>query len=95
MQFVTEWSIFYIGSVKLYADRSFRFNVGTPVDSGTFKHGTWTLNHNRDSITFFTRVDVLGTIYLDTTKFDISLDARDRLILKNNNLNLMHLRTSN
>jgi hypothetical protein len=91
----TEWGLFYVFSTKLYADRSFKVNLGTGVDSNSFRTGKWILNEEINSITFYSAVDELGTIERDTTEFNISIDSSDRLILKNASGTIMHKRLNN
>jgi hypothetical protein len=92
---VVEWGIFYVSSVKLYSDKTFKVNLGRSIDDSTIKTGTWALNRNKDSITFYTTVSDAGMIYRDTTGFDISIDPDGKLVLKNNWISIMHLKWDN
>ena len=91
---VVEWGIFYVSSVKLYSDKTFRVNLGRSVDDSSSKTGSWVLN-NKDSINFYTMVSDGGTIYRDTTDFNISIDPDGKLILKNNWISIKHLKWDN
>src|SRR5688572_16083741 len=48
---VTEWGLFYVGSVKLYADKSFKVNLFQEIDDPHVpKHGTWEVVNNSSLI---------------------------------------------
>jgi hypothetical protein len=81
---VVEWGIFYVSSIKLYSDKTFKLNLGRRIDDSTAKTGTWVLNGNKDSITFYTMVIDIGMNFKDTSNFNISIDPDGKLILKNN-----------
>ena len=91
---VVEWGILYVSSVKLYSDKTFRVNLGRSIDDSSSKTGTWVLN-NKDSIKFYTMISDGGTVYRDTTGFNISIDSDGKLILKNNWISIMHLKWDN
>src|SRR5450432_2738935 len=60
-QFSTEWGFFYVGSVKLYADKSFGINHSTAVDvPNSPRQGTWSLIDN--TLTLNSVMDNAGTI---------------------------------
>jgi hypothetical protein len=90
-----EWGLFYVNSTKLYADKSFRVNLSTGVDNHLFKNGTWVLNENLNSITFYSVENDFGTIYRDTTEFNISFDSNQRLVFKNDKITITHIKLDN
>jgi hypothetical protein len=90
-----EWGLFYVSTTKLYADRSFKINLGTGIDINGSRNGTWLLNENNNSIIFYSVVNESGTIYRDTTEFNISIDLTGRLILKNSNITITSLKLNN
>ena len=92
---VVEWGLFYVSSIKLYSDNSFKLNLGRRVDDSTSKTGTWVLDNNKDSITFYTRVSDIGMILRDTSNFHISIDPNGELILKNGWTSIQHLKWDN
>jgi len=92
----TEWGFFYVSSVKLYKDKSFKLNLGTqPDDPTSLKPGTWELIKDKKSIVFYTVVNDMGTILRDTTEFKISLDSSNRLILENERTKIFHKKQNN
>jgi hypothetical protein len=90
-----EWGLYYVNSTKLYADKTFRINLGTGVDNSVAKNGTWVLNENLNSIIFYSVEDDFGTIYRDTTEFNISFDSKERLIFKNAAITITHVKLDN
>jgi hypothetical protein len=92
---VVEWGIFYVTSIKLYSDKTFRLNLGRSIDDSSAKTGTWVLNGNKDSITFYTMVSDIGMTLKDTSGFHISIDPDGKLILKNNWTSIMHIKWDN
>ena len=93
---VTEWGLFYVGSVKLYRDKSFRLNLGDQVDDySATRQGTWELKDNKRKILFYTYVNDVETVYSDTTEFNISIDNSDKLILENEWIKILHKRQNN
>ena len=93
--FIVEWGIFYVASVKFYSDKTFKINWGSAADDSSARSGTWLLDHSKDSITFFTAVQDLNTIYRDTTTFNISIDTAGRPILKNQWNTFTHVKRDN
>jgi hypothetical protein len=72
-----EWGLYYVNEVGLKNNNSFTVNGSvTPT-------GTWELKDNQHRIIFYTQITDAGTVYRDTTAFNISLDATDHLILEN------------
>jgi hypothetical protein len=90
-----EWGLFYVNSTKLYADKSFRVNLWTGVDDNKTKNGTWVLNENLNSIIFYSVDNDAGTIYRDTTEFNISFDSDKRLVFKNDKITITHIKLDN
>ncbi len=90
-----EWGLFYVSTTKLYADKSFKVNLGTGPDTSGSRTGTWRLNENKDSIVFYSDINIPGAISRDTTEFNISIDSKDRLILKNAGMTIAHIRLNN
>jgi hypothetical protein len=90
-----EWGLFYVNSTKLYADKSFRVNLWTGVDDNKSKNGTWVLNENLNSIIFYSVDNDAGTIYRDTTEFNISFDSDKRLVFKNDKITVTHIKLDN
>jgi hypothetical protein len=92
---VVEWGLYYVGSIKLYADKSFKVNLGTSIDDNTSKTGTWELDDTKNSIIFYSVINDLQTIYRDTTEFNISIDLTEKLILKNDWISIPHQKLNN
>jgi hypothetical protein len=89
-QVAPEWGLIYEASIKLYPDKSFAVNVGNQPDENIFRLGTWTLRENDQVITFYSYLDDSGTIYRDTTSFNISIDNSGRLIFNNELVLIKH-----
>ncbi|HEV8512656.1 MAG TPA: hypothetical protein VGQ59_05250 [Cyclobacteriaceae bacterium] len=94
-QLAPEWGLMYEASIKLYPDKTFAVNVGNQPDENIFKLGTWTLRENDQTITFYSYLDDSGTIYKDTTSFNIFIDNSGRLIFSNELALIKHKRQSN
>jgi hypothetical protein len=93
MQIAPEWGLTYEGSIKFYPDYSFAENVAPSADDNAiFKLGTWKLMNNNSSIIFYSVINDLGTIYRDTTEFNISIDSMGKLILKNDQNFIRHIK---
>jgi hypothetical protein len=93
---VVEWGIFYVGSVKLYDDKSFKVNLGNQVDDvNAPRHGTWALTKHGKAILFYTHVEDSGKVFTDTTEFKIALDGNEKLILEDNGYKILHKKQSN
>jgi hypothetical protein len=92
-----EWGFYYVISVKFYSNNSFRLNLGTGVDddNNTAKTGTWKLKDNKNSIVFYTVAESGGTIYRDTTEFNISFNPDKKLVLENNRVKILHQKMDN
>lgn len=95
-QAVVEWGLFYVGSVKLYEDKSFKLNVGElTVDPNTPKNGTWKLASAKNSIVFYSYLNDVGKIYRDTTEFKILLNQSGQLVLENDWIKILHKKLNN
>jgi hypothetical protein len=93
---IVEWAFFYVGSVKLYKDKSFKLNVGELTDDpNTPTQGTWRLISNKNSIVFYSYVNDVGTVYTDTTEFEISFDDSEKLVLENDQIRVLHKKLTN
>jgi hypothetical protein len=88
---VTEWGLYYVSSVKLYRDNSFKVNIGTGTDSNTSKSGTWELENKGDAVVFYSVVNNFGK----TTKFNISFESDEILVFKNNLNTIRHKKLNN
>jgi hypothetical protein len=93
---VVEWGFFYVASVKLYEDKTFKLNIGSqPDDPNLPKHGTWKLVNKEKSLVFYSYINDGGTIHRDTTDFKISFDPNDKLVLENDWIKILHERSNN
>jgi len=91
-QTVTEWGLYYVSSLTLYRDHSFTVNnvVVTGIDESISKTGVWEFDNASRSITFYSMVEDAGTIYRDTTEFNVELISNKILILKNEWISIQH-----
>lgn len=90
-----EWGLYYVLSVKIYPDNTFKVNLSTNPDNPSVgKTGTWKLDGNK--ITFYEEMQdpTLG-LMSSTTTFTYSFDQSGRLILVNDDLTILHNRLSN
>jgi hypothetical protein len=83
---VTEWGGFYVSTVTINSDHSFIIDLSNAGNSP--KTGTWQLkDHN---ITFFTDLYVSSFHLKETTIFQVSIDASQRLVFLANSQKIIH-----
>jgi hypothetical protein len=93
---IVEWGVFYVGSVKLYEDKSFKIDLFDQTDDPTKgKHGTWELKSHADSIQFNTYIDDASGAMTDTTVFRVSFTPDEKLVLENDWIRILHRRLDN
>jgi len=93
---VVEWGLFYVSSIKLYADKSFKIGLFKSIDDDTIpKTGAWVLNSNKDSITFYSLVNDIGLTLRDTTSFNISIGGSGKLTLRDKWTSIPHVKWDN
>ena len=88
---VVEWGFYYVLSVKLYEDKTFKVNVLGADDPAAPKHGTWKLLNNGATIQLTSEYEDSGMIMSRTNEFSISV-SDDELIFEDEWTRILHHR---